>query len=76
MRSKDYGKVGDRYVSGCADGSRDEEYRETQLLEEDIPFIQDELDNVTTILYILIEAVRSDPENLKTARTKIRRCRL
>jgi hypothetical protein len=51
--------------------SRDDEFRETQLLEEDIPFIQDELDNVTTIMYLLIEGVRNDIETLKYARTKI-----
>jgi hypothetical protein len=51
--------------------SRDDEFRETQLLEEDIPFIQDELDNVTTILYLLIEGVRNDVEHLNYARTKI-----
>jgi hypothetical protein len=53
------------------DVSRDDEFRETQLLEEDIPFIQDELDNVTTIMYLLIEGVRNDTETLKYARTKI-----
>lgn len=40
-------------------------------MEEDIPFIQDELDNVTTILYIIIESVRNDPKSLATARTKL-----
>jgi hypothetical protein len=53
------------------DLSRDDEFRETQLLEEDIPFIQDELDNVTTIMYLLIEGVRNDTETFKYARTKI-----
>jgi hypothetical protein len=41
------------------------------LLEEDIPFIQDELDNVTTIMYLVIEGIRNDPESLKYAKTKI-----
>lgn len=49
----------------------DDEFRETQLLEEDIPFIQDELDNVTTIMYLVIEGIRNDPESLKYAKTKI-----
>lgn len=40
-------------------------------MEEDIPFIQDELDNVTTILYLVIESVRNDPKSLATARTKL-----
>lgn len=41
------------------------------LVEEDIPFIQDELDNATTIMYLLIEGVRTDSEHLKYAREKI-----
>jgi hypothetical protein len=52
--------------------SRDDEFRETQLLEEDIPFIQDELDNVTTIIYLMIEGIRNDPVTLEPARTDIR----
>lgn len=50
---------------------RDDEFRDSQLLEEDIPFIQDELDNVTTMLYLVIEGVRNDPESLTTARAKL-----
>jgi hypothetical protein len=50
---------------------RDDDFRESQLLEEDIPFIQDELDNVTTILYLIIEGVRNDPETLIPAKEKI-----
>lgn len=53
--------------------ARDDEFRETQLLEEDIPFIQDELDNVTTIMYLLIEGIRNDVEYLKSAQTKMRK---
>jgi hypothetical protein len=52
--------------------SRDDEFRETQLLEEDIPFIQDELDNVTTIIYLTIEGIRNDSVTLESARTNIR----
>lgn len=44
------------------------------MLEEDIPFIQDELDNVTTVLYLLIEGARNDPARLKEARSKLREC--
>jgi hypothetical protein len=51
--------------------TRDDDFRETQLLEEDIPFIQDELDNVTTIMYLLIEGVRDDVGHLKSAWAKI-----
>ena len=41
-------------------------------MEEDIPFIQDELDNVTTIIYLTIEGVRDDPVILESARAEIR----
>lgn len=51
---------------------RDDDFRETKLLEEDIPFIQDELDNVTTITYLLIEGVRNDPVTLESPRMKLR----
>ena len=50
---------------------RDDEFQDTQLLEEDIPFIQDELDNVTTILYMIIEGARHDLERLEPARQKL-----
>ena len=53
------------------DSIRDEDYRETQLTEEDIPFIQDELDNVTTTQYLIIEGVRNDPTTLESPRTKL-----
>jgi hypothetical protein len=56
-----------------ANVSRDDDFRETQLVEEDIPFIQDELDNVTTIIYLIIEGVRNIPKALGTARVKLRR---
>lgn len=49
----------------------DDDFRETQLLEEDIPFIQDELDNVTTILYLIIEGVRNDPNSLQSVRAQL-----
>ncbi|RFU27392.1 hypothetical protein B7463_g8937, partial [Scytalidium lignicola] len=49
----------------------DEEFRETKLTEEDIPFIQDELDNATTIMYLFIESARSDPTALEPARNAL-----
>ncbi|KAL3422395.1 transmembrane hyphal anastomosis protein ham2 far11 [Phlyctema vagabunda] len=49
----------------------DDDYRNSKLLEEDIPFIQDELDNVTTILYVIIEGVRHDAENQQLALGKL-----
>lgn len=49
----------------------DDEYRETKLVEEDIPYIRDELDNVTTIVYLIIEGVRNDPVTLDSARSKL-----
>ncbi|CZR60220.1 probable Protein required for hyphal anastomosis (HAM-2) [Phialocephala subalpina] len=49
----------------------DEDFRETKLLEEDIPFIQDELDNVTTIIYLIIEGIRNDPVGMEVPRTKV-----
>ena len=60
------------FLGDSAHDSRDDEFRETQLLEEDIPFIQDELDNVTTIIYLLIEGIRDDPVTLESGRTEIR----
>jgi hypothetical protein len=56
--------------SDPADASRDDEIK---LLEEDISFIQDELDNVTTIIYLLLEGVRNDPEHLGPAKAKLRK---
>ncbi|KUJ11508.1 pheromone-dependent cell cycle arrest protein-like protein Far11 [Mollisia scopiformis] len=49
----------------------DDDFRETKLLEEDILFIQDELDNVTTIIYLVIEGIRNDPVGLDGARSKV-----
>ncbi|CAG8976956.1 hypothetical protein HYALB_00010938 [Hymenoscyphus albidus] len=49
----------------------DDEYRETKLSEEDIPYVQDELDNVTTIEYLLIEGIRNDPVTLDSPRIKL-----
>jgi hypothetical protein len=60
------------FLGNSAHDSRDDEFRETQLLEEDVPFIQDELDNVTTIIYLLIEGIRNDPVTLESARAEIR----
>jgi len=51
---------------------RDDDFRENKLMEEDIPFIQDELDNVTTIMYLVIEGVRNDPVTLESPRGKLR----
>lgn len=48
----------------------DGELRDPLLLDEDMPFIQDELDNVTTILYLIIEGVRTNSETLQSVRTK------
>ena len=55
----------------AADIRRDDD---AKLLEEDIPFIQDELDNVTTIIYLLLEGVRNDPKYLGPAKTKLCKC--
>ncbi|KAH8682794.1 pheromone-dependent cell cycle arrest protein-like protein Far11 [Tricladium varicosporioides] len=49
----------------------DDDFRETKLVEDDIPFIQDELDNVTTITYLMLEGVRSDPSALESPRMKL-----
>jgi hypothetical protein len=70
MRSRGYGKkIAIAWNQAYRD--RDDDFRETKLLEEDIPFIQDELDNVTTIIYLLIEGVRDDPKTLDSARKEI-----
>jgi len=55
-----------------ANMSRDDDFRESHLLEEDISFIQDELDNVTTLMYLVIEGVRND-ETLTSPRDKLRK---
>ncbi|TAQ90665.1 hypothetical protein B7494_g964 [Chlorociboria aeruginascens] len=49
----------------------DDGFRDSKLPEEDIPFIQDELDNVMTIMYLLIEGVRNDPVTLQSAHSKL-----
>jgi hypothetical protein len=41
-------------------------------MDEDIPYIQDELDNVTTIMYLVIEGVRNDPATLESPKVKLR----
>ena len=51
----------------------DDEFRETKLLDEDIPYIQDELDNVTTVIYMLVEGVRNDPVGLASVREQLRK---
>jgi hypothetical protein len=51
--------------------TRDDEFRDSELLEEDIPFIQDELDNVTNIMYMIIEGVRNDREYFKAVEGKL-----
>lgn len=60
-------------ISFGSNDCRDDEFRETKLTEEDIPFIQDELDNATTIMYLLIESAYSDPTHLEPARTALRK---
>ncbi|KAH6715055.1 pheromone-dependent cell cycle arrest protein-like protein Far11 [Leptodontidium sp. MPI-SDFR-AT-0119] len=49
----------------------DDEFRETKMLDEDIPHIQDELDNVTTVVYVIVEGIRNDPVGLASARQQI-----
>lgn len=49
----------------------DDEFRETKMLDEDIPHIQDELDNVTTVVYVIVEGIRNDPVGLASAREQI-----
>ncbi|KAK2628740.1 hypothetical protein QTJ16_001843 [Diplocarpon rosae] len=44
---------------------------EMLLTDEDIPFIQDELDNVTNIMYLILEGVRHDPIGLMSAREEL-----
>lgn len=41
-------------------------------MDEDIPYIQDELDNVTTIMYLVIEGVRNNPIILESPKVKLR----
>ncbi|KAB8291746.1 hypothetical protein EYC80_006541 [Monilinia laxa] len=48
----------------------DDEFRETKITEDDIPFVQDELDNVMTIFYLTIEGARCHTESLDIARNK------
>ncbi|KAG9232105.1 pheromone-dependent cell cycle arrest protein-like protein Far11 [Amylocarpus encephaloides] len=52
-------------------GLWDADCRETKLTEENIPFVQDELDNVITVEYLLIEGVRNDPVTLESPRIKL-----
>lgn len=51
-----------------ADHTRHDGYREATYTEQDISLMQDELDNVTTIIYILIESARYYPEVLSSTR--------
>jgi hypothetical protein len=39
-------------------------YEESQITKEEMPLMQDELDNTTTIIYILIETARNNREEL------------
>lgn len=50
---------------------RDEEFRETKLFDEDRSFYADELDNVMTIFYLIIEGTRNDPTTLVSTRSKL-----
>jgi hypothetical protein len=45
--------------------------RETKLTEEDVPFVQDELDNVMTIFYLIIEGIRFHKDDMQDAREKL-----
>ncbi|PQE23102.1 putative required for hyphal anastomosis (HAM-2) protein [Rutstroemia sp. NJR-2017a WRK4] len=49
----------------------DDDVRETKLTEEDVPFVQDELDNVMTIFYLIIEGIRFHKDDMKDAREKL-----
>jgi hypothetical protein len=73
MHSSGYGKIQSVLKGTSLTKLRDDDFRETQLLEEDIPFIQDELDNATTIFYLMIEGVRNDPTTLEAARQSLRK---
>lgn len=73
MLSIDCGKSATIFSMSWLTLSRDDEFRGTKLTEEDIPFIQDELDNVTTVIYLLIEGVRYNPKDLEAARIRIRK---
>lgn len=43
---------------------RGDESRDGQAVEEEVALLQDELDNVTTILYIAMETARTDPKSM------------
>jgi hypothetical protein len=45
-----------------ANNGRSEEVREPQVPDSEIALLQDEVFNVTTILYVLIESTRNDIE--------------
>ena len=49
----------------------DDEFRESQLLEEDVPLIQDELDNVTNVMYLIVEGIRNDRQHFPSAEAKL-----
>ncbi|KAJ5033355.1 uncharacterized protein L3040_008473 [Drepanopeziza brunnea f. sp. 'multigermtubi'] len=49
----------------------DDEFRETKVFGEDIDYVQDEIDNVTTVMYLIIEGIRNDPIGLASAREKL-----
>ncbi len=70
-RLRDFGSNASYIFRAALINQRDDDFRETRLVEEDIPFIQDELDNVTTIIYLIIEGIRNDAITLESARRKI-----
>lgn len=49
-----------------ANNGRSEDAREIELLDAGIALLQDELLNVTNILYVLIESARNDVERFST----------
>ena len=71
LRLKTFGEGSHSPVETMLTWLRDDEFGETQLLDEDIPFIQDELDNVMTTMYLIIEGTRNEPEYLKPAKDKL-----
>jgi N1221-like protein len=45
---------------------------DSQVADADVPLFQDELHNVTTILYILVESARNDLEGLVATQKELR----
>ncbi|KAI9746373.1 MAG: Factor arrest protein 11 [Claussenomyces sp. TS43310] len=50
-----------------------DEFRDAQIPEDEIPLMQDELDNVTTILYMVIETTRYDTAALQSTCNDLRK---